>query len=133
MDEKKRRSRLAFVVVGVIGLLFAVGCGGTSMEITAQTSGEKIFQADKAFSAAKDGNASKNAPDDLAVAQGKLAAAKDAFAKQNYNEAARLAEQAVVDADYALARATTRKNMDIAEGIKKETNALQQEIERTTK
>lgn len=132
MNEKKRRSRLVFVVVGVIGLLFAVGCG-TSMGITAQTSGEKIFQADKAFSTAKDGNASKNAPDDLAVAQGKLAAAKDAFAKQNYDEAARLAEQTVVDADYALARATTRKNMDIAEGIKKETNALQQEIERTTK
>jgi len=131
MDEKKRRSRLVFVVVGVIGLL-AFG-GGTSMAFTAQTSGEKIFQADKAFSAAKDGNASKNAPDDLAVAQGKLAAAKDAFAKQNYDEAARLAEQTVVDADYALARATTRKNMDIAEGIKKETNDLQQEIDRTTK
>ena len=132
MDEKKRRIRQVFVVVGVIGLLFAVGCG-SSMKMTAQTSGEKIFQADKAFSDAKDGNASKNAPDDLAVAQGKLAAAKDAFAKQNYDEAARLAEQTVVDADYAQARATTRKNMDIAEGIKKETNALRQEIERTTK
>jgi hypothetical protein len=132
MDEKKRRIRQVFVVVGVIGLLFAVGCG-SSMKMTAQTSGEKIFQADKAFSDAKDGNASKNAPDDLAVAQGKLAAAKDAFAKQNYDEAARLAEQTVVDADYAQARATTRKNMDIAEGIKKETNALRQEIERMTK
>jgi hypothetical protein len=132
MDEKKRGSRLVAVVVGVIGLLFTVG-SATAMEFTAQTSGEKIFQADKAFSDAKDGNASKNAPEDLAVAQGKLAAAKDAFAKQNYKEAARLAEQTVVDANYALARATTRKNMDIAEGIKKETNALRQEIERTTK
>jgi hypothetical protein len=103
------------------------------MKMTAQTSGEKIFQADKAFSDAKDGNASKNAPDDLAVAQRKLNAAKEAFAKQNYDEAARLAEQTVVDADYAQARATTRKNMDIAEGIKNETNALRQEIERTTK
>jgi hypothetical protein len=132
MDEKKRRIRQVFVVVGGIGLLFAVGCG-SSMKMTAQTSGEKIFQADKAFSDAKDGNASKNAPDDLAVAQGKLAAAKNAFAKENYDEAARLAEQTVVDAEYAQARATTRKNMDIAEGIKKETNALRQEIERTTK
>jgi hypothetical protein len=132
MDEKKRRIRQVFVVAGVIGLLFAVGCG-PSMKMTAQTSGEKIFLADKAFSDAKDGNASKNAPEDLAVAQRKLAAAKDAFAKQNYDEAARLAEQAVVDADYAQARATTRKNMDIAEGIKKETNSLRQEIERTTK
>jgi primase-polymerase (primpol)-like protein len=132
MDEKKRRIRQVFVVAGGIGLLFAVGCG-SSMEMTAQTSGEKIFQADKAFAVANDGNASKNAPDDLAVAQRKLAAAKDAFAKQNYDEAARLAEQAVVDADYALARAKTRQNMDIAEGIKKETNSLRQEIERTTK
>jgi hypothetical protein len=132
MDEKKRRIRQVFVVVGGIGLLFAIGCG-SSMKMTAQTSGEKIFQADKAFSNSKDGNASKNAPDDLAVAQRKLAAAKDAFARENYDEAARLAEQTVVDADYALARAKTRKNMDIAEGIKKETDALRQEIERTTK
>jgi hypothetical protein len=132
MDGKKRRNRPVLVVVGVVGLLFAFGCG-SSMKMTAQTSGEKIFQADKSFSDAKDGNASKNAPDDLAVAQGKLAAAKDAFAKQSYDEAARLAEQAVVDADYATARATTRKNLDIAEGIKKEINSLRQEIERIPK
>ncbi len=132
MDEKKRRSRVVFVVGGVICLLFAIG-GGTAMAFTAQTSGEKIFLADKAFSAAKDGNASRYAPDDLAVAERKLAAAKDAFAKQNFDEAARLAEQTVVDADYALARATTRKNMGIADGIQKETDALRQEIERTTK
>jgi YD repeat-containing protein len=132
MDGKKRRIRQVFVVVGVVGLLFAVGCA-PSMIMTAQTSGEKIFQADKAFLDAKDGNASKNAPDDLAVAQGKLAAAKDAFSRQSYDEAARLAEQTVVDAEYARARATTRKNLDIAEGIKKETNALRQEIERISK
>jgi hypothetical protein len=131
MDGKKRRIRQVSVVAGVIGLLFAVGCGYT-MKMTAQTSAEKIFQADKSFLDAKDGNASLNAPDDLAVAQGKLAAAKDAFAKENYDEAARLADQTVVDADYAKARATTRKNMDIAEGIKNETNALRQEIERMT-
>jgi hypothetical protein len=101
--------------------------------MTAQISGEKIFQADKAFSDAKDGNASKNAPDDLAVAHGKLAAAKEAFAKQDYDEATRLAEQTVVDAEYAQARATTRKNLDIAEGIKKETDDLRQEIQRMTK
>lgn len=132
MDGKNRRIRQVFVVVGVIGLLFAVGCG-SSRKMTAQMSGEKIFQADKAFSDAKDGNASRNAPDDLAVAQGKLDAAKDAFSKENYDEAARLAEQTVVDAEYALARAKTRKNLDIAEGIKKETNALLQEIQQMSK
>jgi hypothetical protein len=132
MDVGNRGIREFFVVAGIVASLIAAGCG-SSMNMTAQTSGEKIFQADKAFTDAKDGNASMNAPDDLAVAKGKLAAAKEAFAKENYDEAARMAEQTVVDAEYARARATTRKNQEIAEGIKKETNALRQEIERMSK
>ena len=132
MDGKKRRVQQVFVVVTVIGLLFAAGCG-SSKKMTAQISGEKIFRAEKAFTDAKEGNASKNAKEALAVAEGKLAKAKDAFAKKNYEEAADLAEQAVVDAEYARARATTQKNLDIAEGIKKDTNALRQEIERMSK
>jgi len=131
MDVRKSRIQRMFGVLAVIGLLFAVGCASSKM--TAQMSGEKIFQADKAFSVAKDGNASQNAKEALAVAEGKLAKAKDAFAKKNYEKAADLAEQAVVDADYAKARATTQKNLDIAEGIKKDTNALRQEIERMPK
>jgi hypothetical protein len=132
MDGKKRSIQQVFVVMMVVGLLFAVGCG-PSKKMTAQTSGEKIFQADKAYSEAKDGNASQNAQDALAVAEGKLSKAKNAFAEKNYEEAADLAEQAVVDADYAKAKATTRKNLDIAEGIKKDTEALRQEIQRMSK
>ena len=101
--------------------------------MTAQMSGEKIFRADKAFSVAKDGNASQNAKDALAVAEGKLAKAKDAFAKKNFEEAADLADQAVVDAEYARARATTQKSLKIAEGIRKENDALRQEIEQMSK
>lgn len=127
MDGKKRRIQRVFVVVTVIGLLFAVGCAST--KTTAQLSGEKIFRADKAFSDAKDGNASLNAKDALAVAEGKLAKAKDAFGKQNFDEATNLAEQAVVDADYAHAKATTQKSLKIAEEIRKNNDALRQEIQ----
>jgi len=127
MDGKKRRLRQVFVVVTVIGLLFAVGCAST--KTTAQLSGEKIFRADRAYSDAKDGNASLNAKDALAVAEGKLAKAKDAFGKQNFDEAASLAEQAVVDAEYAQAEATTRKSLKIAEEIRKNNDALRQEIQ----
>jgi hypothetical protein len=127
MDGKKRRLRQVFVVVAVIGLLFAVGCAST--KTTAQLSGEKIFRADRAYSDAKDGNASLNAKDALAVAEGKLAKAKDAFGRQNFDEAASLAEQAVVDAEYAQAEATTRKTLKIAEEIKKNNDALRQEIQ----
>jgi hypothetical protein len=126
MDGNKRRIQQVFVAVTVIGLLFAVGCAST--KTTAQLSGEKIFRADKAFSDAKDGNASLNAKEALAVAEGKLANAKDAFAKQNFDEAANLAEQAVVDADYAQAKATTQKNLKIAEEIRKNNDTLRQEI-----
>jgi len=131
MDGKKLGIQHVFVVVAVIGLLFAVGCASSKM--TAQMSGEKIFQADKAFSEAKDGNASMNAKEALAVAEGKLAKAKDAFAKKDYDVAADMAEQAVVDADYARAKATTQKNLDIAAGIKKDTDALRQEIQQMSK
>lgn len=132
MDGRKMGIRGYFFVAGIVASLCAVGCGAP-MKMDAHLSGEKIFQADKAFTDAKEGNASKNAPGELAVAQGKLAAAKEAFAKENYDEAARMAEQTVVDAEYARARATTRKNQEIAEGIRKETNALRQEIDRMTK
>jgi len=126
MDGEKRRIRQVLIVVAVIGLLFAVGCAAP--KTTAQLSGEKIFRADKAFSDAKDGNASLNAKDALAVAEGKLAKAKDAFAKQNFDEAANLAEQAVVDAEYAQARATTQKSLNIAEEKRKNNDSLRQEI-----
>ena len=127
MDGNQRRIQQAFVVVMVIGLLFAVGCAAP--KTTAQLSGEKIFQADKAFSDAKDGNASLNAKEALAVAEGKLANAKDAFAKQNFDEATNLAEQAVVDAEYAQAKATTQKSLNVAGEIKKNNDALRQEIQ----
>ena len=127
MEGNNRRIQQVFIVVTAIGLLFAVGCA--TPKGTAQLSGEKIFRADKAFSDAKDGNASLNAKDALAVAEGKLANAKDAFAKQNFEEAANLAEQAAVDADYAKAKATTQKNLNIAEERRKNNDALRQEIQ----
>ena len=132
MDGKKRRIQQAFVGVAVLGLLFVAGCG-SSNRMTAQTSGEKIMRAGNAYVQSKDGNASLNAKDDLARAEGKLMKARDAFTKKNYDEAANLADQAAVDAEYAKARATTNKNLAIAEGIKKEINDLRQEIERMSK
>jgi len=131
MDGKNRGIQQVFVVVAVIGLLFAVGCASSKM--TAQMSGEKIFQADKAFSEAKDGNASQNATEALTLAEGKLKRAKDAFAKKDYDVAADLAEQAVVDSNYALSRATTQKNLNVAEGIKKESGVLRQQIQQMSK
>src|SRR5512139_220819 len=127
MDRKEGRNRVS--VAAVIVLLIAGGCSG----MNANLAGEKVSRGEKAVADAKESSAILNAPDDLAVAQGKLAAARDAFAKQDYESAARQADQASVDADYARARATTRKNRKTADEMKKNIETLRQEIERMTK
>ncbi len=126
MGGKKKTVLRMFMLAAAVGLLITAGCASSKM--TAKESGEKIFQAEKSFSEAKDGNASMNAKDALAVAEGKLAQAKEAFSKKKYEEATRLAEQAVADAEYAKAKATTQKQRNEAEEIKKVNNALLQEI-----
>lgn len=125
MDMKRGIRQLLCIASG-IGLVVAGGCSS----MNANLAGEKIFQGEKAVTDAKGSNALLNAPDDLAIAQEKLARAKAAFEKQNYEEAAGLAEQASVDADYARAEATTRKNVKTADEMKKNIEALRQEIQR---
>jgi len=131
MDARNRRIRQMFCAMSVIGLFFTVGCASSKM--TANLSGEKIFKADRAVLDAKEGNASVNAPKDLKVAEEKLAKAKSAFSKEDYDTAANLAELAVVDAEYAGDKATTQKNLNLLEAMKKENDMLRQEIEKMPK
>ena len=129
MDLMKRIVRYSFGAAALMGLLTAAGCSS----MTANLAGEKISRGEKAVADAKESNALLNAPDDLSVAQGKLAGAREALAKQDYEEAARLADQASVDADYARARATTQKNRKTADEMKNNIEALRQEIQRMSK
>ena len=128
MDGKKTGILLS--LVAAVAVLFTAG-GCTSMNAT--LAGEKVSGGEKAVADAREGGAILNAPDDFAIAQGKLAQAKEAFSLQNYEEAARLADQASVDADYARARATTQKNRKTAEDMKRNIETLRQEIERMAK
>lgn len=65
MDVRNRIFKQMFGVMAVIGLLFTVGCASSKM--TAKLSGEKIFEAEKAVSVARNGNASVNAKNELSV------------------------------------------------------------------
>lgn len=130
MDAEKRTVFRLFMVAAAIGLLISAGCASSKM--TAKESGEKIFQADKSYTEAKDGNASMNAKEALAVAEEKLAKAKEAFSRKKYEEASRMAELSMADADFAKAKATTQKQLNEVEEIKKVNNALLQEIRQTT-
>jgi hypothetical protein len=124
--DRKRGIRQLLGGAAVIGLVVAGGCSS----MTANLAGEKISQGERAVMEAQGSNALLEAPDDLALAQEKLARAKAAFGKQNFEEAAGLAEQASVDADYARAKATTRKNTKTANEMKKNIESLRQEIRR---
>lgn len=123
--------RQAFWLLAAFGLLFMIGCGST--KITAKAAGEKIFQAESAVSDARDGNASVNAKQELGVAEEKLATAKVAFGREDYTGAANLAELAVVDAQYAGERATTQKNLNLLDAMKKENDVLRKEIQEMAK
>jgi nitric oxide reductase activation protein len=106
----------------------AGGCGANGT-----LSREKISAGEKALNEAKISNASLNAPAELKTAEDKLAGARDALAKEDYEKAIDLSEQAQVDADYARTKATTAKAKKTAEEMRKNIQALRQEIERLSK
>jgi hypothetical protein len=120
----KRSIQGLFVVVIALSMLWLNGCGGF-----ATLPAEKISDSDKAMQEAKESNASLNAPVELKAAEDKLAAAKAAFNKKDYDEATRLAEQASVDADFAKAKGTSEKARKKTEEIRQNIKVLRQEIE----
>jgi len=126
--ERKNSQALRLVLLMAAFVLLLGGCASDGT-----VSNQKIAAGEKAVSTAKDGSASLNAPQELGAAEGKLAQAKDAFAKKEYEKAGALAEQASVDAEYAQTKATTEKNKKAAEEMKKKIDALRQEIETLSK
>jgi hypothetical protein len=127
MDKKKRIQPLVVVLV-ILGLFLMNGCA-TYGNIPR----ERISEGDKAIHEARESNASLNAPVELKAAEDKLAAAKTALDKKNYDEAIRLADQASVDADYARVKAVTQKEKKKAEELRQNIKTTRQEIETLSK
>ena len=126
--ERKSSQALHLVLLTTVFVLLLGGCASNGTLST-----QKITAGEKAISVAKDGNASLNAPSELNAAEGKLAQAKGAFAKKDYEKAGALAEQASVDAEYAQTKATTEKSKKAVEEMRKNIDTLRQEIERLSK
>ena len=125
MGGKRRALSLLLGLALAAGLPLAAGCGGTS-QIVAKG---KVSDGERAVNEAKASNASLNAPVDLVAAEGKLSAAKEMLLKDDYDSAARLADEATVDAEYARAKATTEKSRKTAEEMQKNIEVLRQEIQ----
>ncbi len=127
MKENRKLQQL-FAGVSALGLLLMSGC-----TTFATVPREKISQGDKALTEAEESNASLNAPVEFKAAEDKLAEAKAAFGKKDYDRATRLAEQALVDADYARAKGTSEKANKKAEELRQNIKTLRQDIELLSK
>lgn len=124
MREKKRRIVPFFAVAATFGILL----GGCASDGTLAT--QKLSAGERAIMDAREGNASLNAAAELNAAEGNLSEAKEAFAKKEYEKAARLADRASIDAEFARNKAVTEKAKKNAEEMRKNIEALRQEIER---
>jgi len=127
MQEKKRKILTFLAVAAAFGLLL----GGCASDGTLAT--QKISAGEKAVMDAREGNASLNAVAELNAAEGNLSEAREAFAKKEYEKAARLADRASIDADLARNKATTEKGKKNAEEMRKNIEALRQEIQGLSK
>jgi hypothetical protein len=104
------------------------GCSGL-----ASLSRDNISEGDKAMLEAKESNASLNAPVELKAAEDKLEAAKAAFDKKDYDDANRLAEQALADVEYARAKGSSEKERKKADELRQNIKTLKQDIELLSK
>ena len=117
-----------FVVVLALTILGLSGCSGL-----AALSRDNISEGDKAMLEAKESNASLNAPVELKAAEDKLEAAKAAFDKKDYDDANRLAEQALADVEYARAKGSSEKERKKADELRQNIKTLKQDIELLSK
>ncbi len=119
----KRTYWLAIPVI--TGILITTACGTSRQPPT-----EIIASAESAISLAKDSNAYDYAARDLRGAEDKLQQAKEAVQKENYEDAQRLAEKALMDAKLAKAKADASGEHDATEQMRESVEKFDQDINR---
>jgi len=127
MNSKRKGLQLS-LVLAVFGLLLMSGCATTNGILP-----ERILQAQEAIRKAAESNAALNAASELNAAEEKLAQAKQAAYKRDYDRATRLAEQASIDADYARYKAASEKTRKMAEDLRSNIKRLRQEVDDLSK
>lgn len=110
----------------VCGVLGVTGCSAARPPEAA------VAQAELAVRQAAESKAPVYAPSELRIAQEKSLGAQRAMSAEEYDQARRLAEQAITDAQLAQARAGAADAQKNTEEVRKTMNALQSEANRPT-
>jgi hypothetical protein len=131
MDGKKVRNPLLFGVACILGLLLVAGCA--TRNYRKDYSSLMISQGEKAIAEAKASNASSKAQAELTAAEEKLRLAKEAFARDEQDKAAMLAEESKAAAEYAQSKASTEKAKETAAEMQKNIETMRQDIGRQPK
>lgn len=119
---KRFYSAIGFLVI--LFFLFLIGCASKIVPV------ETISNAEMAINVAKESNAVINAPLELKIAEDKLISARIAVDKEDFENARRLAEQALADAKLAETKSLSIKSKKRAQEMQDSINALKSEIER---
>jgi hypothetical protein len=122
----KKDMVLRFVSTGLvaIGLSMATGCA------TTDTVSSRFPQLQENINAAKAADAEVYAPAPLRSAEAKLGAAKSAVADNDMVSANKLVDEAMVDADYARAKAPTEKAKKATMKLREDILAVSDEIKK---
>ncbi len=116
---------------GITVIMLAIGMAGCASGGGEPV--ESITSAELVIKVAKDNNATINAPLELKLAEEKLSAARIAVQKEEFLQAKRLAEEALVDAKLAETKSLSAKAKKQTQEMRGAIETLRQEIERTQK
>jgi len=110
----------------VCSVLGVTGCSAARPPVA------PVAQAELAVAQAEQSKAALHAPTDLRVAREKMMSAQSAMADEEYENARRLAEQAIIDAQLAQARANATEAQQNTAEVRKTIDALRSEAVRPT-
>lgn len=118
------------VVAGLLAVSFLLPAGCATRNYRQDDASQLITQGEKAVYEARSANAPASAAAEFKAAEERLSAAKKSFEQGLYDQAGRQAREGAVSADLARAKAVSEKSRKDAEEVKKNLEALRQEIER---
>jgi hypothetical protein len=112
-------------IAAVLIAIISSGCASKNVAYVGSIAG-----AESAIKEAQSSTATIHAPLDLKLAEDKLSAANAAVKKEEFVEAKRLADEALVDAKLAEAKSLSEKAKKRAREMRDSVEALRQEIQR---